>query len=132
MTTIATNWDSTFTATSIASSTITNGSNATTAAIDNQTKVGTEVSVTIAYGGTATAGCIVNVLRMVDDSPTYESPTNDAPWGFAMPFATSTTFHRTFTVAADRISKFKVYVANSSGASVTATVDYKQFAIQLS
>ena len=132
MTQIATAWDSIWSATSIASSTVTNGSNATTAAISNDTKVGTEISVTVAYGGTATQGVLVNVLRMVDDSPTFESATNDAPWGFAMPFATSTTFHRTFTVPSDRISKFKVYVANSAGASVTATVNYRQFTISLS
>jgi hypothetical protein len=132
MATISTNWDSTWTATSIASSTITNTSSSTTASISNSGKVGTEVSVTIAYGGTATQGVIVNVLRMVDDTPTYESATNDAPWGFTMPYAISTTYHRTFNVPGDRVSKFEVYISNNSGASVTATVDTKQFTVSIS
>jgi hypothetical protein len=131
LTTVATLWDTSWTATSIASSTITNTSNSTTSSISNSGKIGTEVSVTIAYGGTATQGVIVNVLRMVDDGPTYESAANDAPWGFSMPYAISTTFHRTFNVAGDRASKFEVYLSNNSGASVTATVDYKQFTVSI-
>jgi hypothetical protein len=131
MATLSTNWDSTFTSTSINASTITNTSTSTTAAINNSGKVATEISVTIAYGGTANQGAIVNVLRMVDDTPTYESGANDAAWGFAMPYAISTTYHRTFTVSAEKASKFEVYVSNNSGASVTATVNFKQMTISI-
>lgn len=131
MSVISTLWDSTFTATSIAASTVTNTSSATTAAIDNSSHAGTEVSVTVAYGGTATQGLVVNVLRMVDDTPTFESATTDACFGFSIPYSTSTTFHRVFSVSSDRISKFKVFVSNNTGASVTVTVKYKQYVVQI-
>lgn len=131
MSTISNLWDTTWTATSIAGSTVTNTSSATTAAIDNSAHAGAEISVTVAYGGTATQGLVVNILRMVDDTPTYESATNDSPFGFAMPYSTSTTFHRTISVAGDRVSKFKVYVSNNTGASVTVTVKYKQYVVQI-
>jgi len=131
MSTISVLWDSTWNSTSIAASTVTNTSSATTAAIDNSNHAATEISVTIVYGGTATTGAVVNILRMVDDTPTFESATNDSPFGFSLPFATSTTFHRSITVAGDRISKFKVYVSNNTGASITATVNYKQSTVQI-
>jgi hypothetical protein len=127
MTTISTNWDSSWTATSIASSTVTNTSTATTAAISNDGKSGSEVSVTIAYGGTVNQGVKVYILRDIDGT-NYEAVT-DKPWGFEMPSSVSTTYRRAFAVCADRISNFKVHVTNDSGASVTATVKTRQATI---
>lgn len=129
--TVSTNWDSSFTTTSINSSTVTNGSSATTGAIDNNNKAGTEVTVTIAYGSPANSGVIVSVLRIINGTPTYESGANDTPWSFALNYNASSTYNRAFTVPADRVSKFEVYVSNNSGASVTATVQYKQFTVQI-
>lgn len=112
-------------ATSIASSSISDAAADTTAAIDNDTKLGTNVSVEIAYGGTATEGVNVYLLRDVDGT-NYEAVA-DGPWGFAMPYATSVTRRRTFWVPG-WISKFKVHLTNDSGASVTATVRTQQAA----
>lgn len=125
---VYTNWADTWTATSIAASSITNTGTATTAAISNDGKSGTEIGVTIAYGSTADAGVDVYVLREVDGN--YET-VNDRPYGFQMPYAISTTKYRTFTVMADRVSKFKIYIENQTGATVTATISYKQATIEI-
>lgn len=123
-------WDANWTNTSINGSTITNATTSTiTTAISNDVKIVTEVSVTIAYGGTATEGVKVYLLRDVDGT-NYET-TNDLPWGFQMPFSTSVTRYRTFTVSGSSISKFKILLSNNSGASVTATVKYKQATVNL-
>lgn len=103
---------------------MTNTSTATTAAISNDNKSETEVSVTIAYGGTADEGVKVYILRDVDGT-NYEAVA-DGPWGFMLPYTISTTHRRSFTVAGDRVSSFKVHVTNDSGATVTATVRYRQ------
>ncbi len=130
MTTFNPNWETNWTTTSISSSSISNSSTATTSsAIDNDNKACTEVSVSIAYGGTATEGCKVYLLRDIDNT-NFET-TSDLPWGFQMPFATSVTRVRTFTVNGSMISKFKILVSNASGATVTATVRYKQATIDL-
>lgn len=125
MASIGINWDSTSTATSIASSAITNSSSATTsAAISNDGKAATEVAVSITYGETANEGAKVYLLRSADGT-NFEAVA-DAPWQLEMPYTTSTTHRRTFAVAASMVSSFKVAVSNSSGASVTATVVYRQ------
>jgi hypothetical protein len=127
MATFNPNWDTNWTNTSINGSSITNSSTATTATVDNDNKSSTEVSVKIVYGGTANEGAKVYLLRDTDGT-TFEG-TTDLPWGFQMPYAVSGTRYRTFTVAGSMISKFKVLVSNASGATVTATVKYKQATI---
>jgi len=122
-------WDANWTNTSINSSAVTTGSTATSAAISNDVKIVTEVSVTIAYGGTATEGVKVYLLRDIDGT-NYET-TNDMPWGFQMPFSTSVTRYRSFTVSGSSISKFKILVSNASGATVTASVKFKQATVNL-
>ena len=121
-------WDSSWTATSINASAISDSSSATSAAIDNDDKSGTEVSVTVAYGGSATDPITVYLLRDVDGT-NYESE-DDKPFGFQMPVTASGTHRRTFFVCGESVSKFKVKVVNTSGDSVTATVRYKQMIIE--
>lgn len=117
-------WPLTWTATSIAASTVTNGSTATTAAISQAAKTATEIAITIVYGGTATAGAIIYLLRDVDGT-NYEAVA-DVPYGFTMPYSASTTYRRAFAVQGTDASRFKVMVSNPSGASITATVSYQQ------
>lgn len=124
MSSITPNWETAWTTTSISASAITDGSSSSTAAISNDLKSESEVSVTILYGSTATEGVMVYVLRDVDGT-NYEA-TTDGPWGFMMPYTVSTTHRRAFTVSGDRISSYKIHLVNNTGASVTATVRYKQ------
>ena len=49
----------------------------------------------------------------------------DNPFAFSMPYTISTTHRRTITVFGET-SNFKVHLRNDSGASVTATVRYRQ------
>lgn len=121
------NWDTSWTNSSINSTSISNSAVNTTGAIDNDNKSGTEVSVSIAYGGTASEGVKVYVLRDYDGT-NYEAVV-DGPWGFMMPYTSSTTHNRTFTVLGNSVSKFKVHLTNGSGASVTASVKTRQFTI---
>ncbi|WP_166820526.1 hypothetical protein [Thalassoroseus pseudoceratinae] len=121
-------WDSSWTATSINASTISDSSSATTAAIDNDDKSGTEVSITVAYDGTASDPVTVYLLKDVDGT-NYESE-DDKPFGFQMPVAASMTHRRTFFVCGESVSKFKIKIVNDSGDSVTATVRYKQMTIE--
>lgn len=102
---------------------IANSASLTTDPISNDEKLNTEVSIEIAYGGTANEGVRVFILRDVDGTE-YEGAA-DAPWGFAMPHATSVTRRRTFTVPAS-IGRFRVLLTNESGAEVDASVRYRQ------
>lgn len=115
-------WDSAWATTSI-NGNITNTSTSTTAAISNDLKAATEVSVEIAYGVTASQGVKVQILRDVDGS-NYEASA-DAPFEFEMPKTVSTTHRRTFTVPGS-VSNFKVSLSNNSGATVTAVVRTRQ------
>lgn len=103
---------------------ITDGSGYTSAAISNDAQLATEISVEITYGATASEGAKVYVLR--DGADQYED-VDDNPWGFEMPYSTSTAYQRTFTVPAS-IGRFKIYVGNDSGATVTLELDYRQSA----
>lgn len=115
-------WTLTWTATTIDADTIADAADLTSDAISNDTKLDTEVAVMIAYGATANQGVKVYVLR--EGASAYEAEA-DNPWGFEMPYSTSTTHRRTFTVPAS-IGRFQVLLTNDSGASVTADVDYRQ------
>lgn len=126
MVTYNANWAGSWTATSIAASTVTNSSTATTAAIDNDNITSTEIAVTIVYGGTTNEGARVYVLR--DVGGTYEVIV-DGAWGFMMAYSVSGTYRRSFVVQSINASKFKVMISNSTGASITATVSYKQATI---
>lgn len=127
MATINPNWDTAWTNTSILASAITNGSTATTAVISNDNKTGTEISVDVDYGATANEGVKVFVLRDINGTD-FESSV-DSPWGFMLAFAISLTRRRTFTVAGDMTSDFKIHVSNASGATVTADVKYRQMTV---
>jgi len=118
------NWDAAYAATSINASAVANAAVATTAAITNDGKIATEISVTVVYGATATAGLIVYLLRDVDGT-NYEAVA-DKPWGFEMERAVSATYRRVFAVSAGEMDNFKVHVTNNSGASVTVTVRTRQ------
>lgn len=111
--------------TSLNGSTITNGSESATGAIALDGYLGVEVSVEVAYGGTASAGVQVHILGDIDGT-NYEARA-DLPHGFEMPKTTSTTFRRRFKVSAQDYANFKVNVYNPSGASVTVTVRYRRF-----
>jgi hypothetical protein len=125
-TSIYPNWDNAWTATSIASSSISNAGSATTSAvISNDGFAATEVAVTVAYGA-ATEGVKVYILRDVDG--TYET-VNDTPFAFQMPYTTSGTRIKTLLVSGTAVSQFKVKVTNDSGASATVTVSYKQMVL---
>ena len=114
--------DASFTNTSINSSAITDTSTATTAEIDNDNKLVTNVSVTIVYGGTATEGVIVRILQDVDGT---NSESDDGAWAIEMPFSVSGTERKVLQVNGE-VAKFKVKLTNDSGATVTATVKTKQ------
>jgi len=58
------------------------------------------------------------------DGTNFETE-SDAPWGFSMPYATSVTRRKVFTVPGS-IGSFKILLTNDTGASVTADVDYRQ------
>lgn len=117
-------WDAAWAATSINASALANAGSLTTAALSNDQKTATEVSVEIAYGGTVNEGVKVYVLRDVDGT-NFEAVA-DLPYGFELPRAASTTFRRSFTVPAGEVSAFKIHLTNNSGASVTATVRTRQ------
>lgn len=117
-------WDASWTTTSIASSSITTGSNATTAAIALDGAISCLVSVSIAYGGTATEGAKVYILSDTDGT-NYEAVADNPARVYQLPYSTSTTYRRTFAIPATDYDDFKVHVTNDSGATVTATVDYK-------
>lgn len=122
MVTFNPNWSS-YSATSIAASSITNTNTATTAAINLDNLSACEVAVTIAYGNPADEGIKVYVLRECESGVWEEVASN--PWGFMMPYGTSVTRRRSFSVAASMVSNFKIHLTNNSGATVTATVSYK-------
>lgn len=124
MTTIVADWQSAFQPTSIAASSVGNGSSATTAAIDCDGHSFVEVSIKCVYGNPANNGLKAFILRMVDDTPTYESQ-NDQPQGVELAYATSGTRVKTFTIDCRMVSKFKIQVQNDTGATVTVTVNYK-------
>lgn len=116
-------WDASWTTTSI-DGTMTDGTSQSTAAISNDGKVATEISVDVDYDSTANEGLLCYVLRDINGTD-YETA-NDSPFGFQMPYAISQTRRRTFTVAGDRVSRFKVQLQNNTGGTVTATVKYRQ------
>lgn len=103
----------------ISGSNIADAGDATSDEISNDGDLATEVSIEIAYGATANEGVKVYVLRDVDGT-NFEAEA-DSPWGFEMPYSTSTTHRKTFTVPGS-ISAFVILLTNDSGAQVTATV----------
>ncbi len=117
-----TDWDDSYT--TQVDDPIADGNDLCTEAIDNNGKWGSEVTVTVEHGGTANCGVKVYVLRQVDTT-TYEDMHSD-PWGFEMPYDTNQTVYRTFFVDGVSVSKFKVFISNSSGGSVDVTVKTKQ------
>lgn len=123
---IAPLYDSSWTTTSINSSAIADAGTDTTGIISNDTKGGALVSVEIAYGSPASEGVKVYVFGDVDGT-NYEAVA-DGPWGFQMSNTASTTHRKTFQVFGRDYDDFKVHLTNDTGASVTATVRYKQFA----
>lgn len=116
-------WDAAWVITSINASAIADAASAVTAAIDNDTKLATRVSVEIAYGATVNEGVKVYVLANIDD--TLFEDTVDDPFSFEMPSAVSATRVRAFAVPGT-IDQFKIKLTNDSGAQVTATVRTKQ------
>lgn len=118
-------WDASWTTTSINASTVTNSGTAVSGKISNDTKISTEISIDIDYGGTATQGVFCYLLRDIDGT-NFESASTDEPFGFELPYAVSSTRRRTFQVSGDKVSDFKIHLSNSSGADVTATVRYRQ------
>lgn len=121
------NWAAAWSNTSINGGSISDASNATTAAISNDEVGGTEVSVRVTYGGTATEGIKVYVLRDLDGT-NYET-VNDNPWGIELPYAVSGSRSRVFTIPSQLASNFKIHVTNDSGAAVTCTVKTRQFTL---
>lgn len=110
---------------------ITNGNTATSAAIDNNGYILTDISVTVTYGTTANQGINIYVLSDIDGT-NYQN-VNDGPWGFQMAYSTSTTYHAQFTVLANMVQKFQILLQNNTGATVAACyVRYKQATIQQS
>lgn len=116
-------WDSAWSSTSI-DGTMADATSQTTAAISNDGKVVTEISVSVTYGGTTDQGAQVYVLRDIDGT-NYET-SDDKPFGFELPYSTSSTRNRVFTIAADRVSDFKVEVSNDTGDTISTTVLYRQ------
>ncbi len=116
-------WNAAWTATSIASSAVSNGGSATTGAISLDGAIACDISIECAYGGTATEGLKVYILRDIDGA-NFES-IDDNPYGFSLAYAASVTRRKGFSVPAQGLSAFKVLLVNDAGASVTATVRYK-------
>jgi hypothetical protein len=116
-------FDNSWQTTSIAASTIANGSSAVISApisLDGKTAV--LLGIVIAYGATVNKGA--EVFQLCDVNGTYESRATDAPYGFELPRAASTTIRRARklpAVAAD----VKYEINNNTGAQITATLVYK-------
>lgn len=131
MATFNPNWDTSWTTTSINADALTPSDTIQTASpISNDGKAVTEISISVTYDSGAVGGITVYVLRDVNGTD-YEDPDNDLPWGFAMPYAVSTTCHRLFSIPGNMISKFHIYISNDSGDDATVTVSYKQATIDL-
>lgn len=115
-------WDASWTVTSIEADTITDTNSLTTAAISNDGKLMTEVSVEIIYPVSTTEGVVVYVLR---DSEGTDEAVIDAPFSFVMPHTASTTHQKVFSVPPS-YSSFKIHLVNDSGQTITADVNFKQ------
>jgi hypothetical protein len=116
-------WDTNWSTTSIAASSVTNTSTATTAAISLDQKIACQISVACAYGGTATEG--LKVYLLADSNSTDEAVADVPARAYQLPYSTSTTYRRVYSIPATDYSSFKVHVTNNSGATVTVTVTYK-------
>lgn len=122
-------WEDTWTATTLAGTSVADGANGETGAISADQKYATLISVEIAYGATVNESAEVLVLTETDDGPGYEAEA-DQPTTIAMPATASTTHKRTFTLRAESAADFKIAVSNGTGASITATVRYKQATLE--
>lgn len=116
-------WDAQFTLTSINASTIANNANLKTQTISSTNKEVTEVCIEVAYGGVATSGARVYIVRNVKGSDEVET---DNPYGFELPFSVNKTYRRNVTIDALDMAEFKVLIVNASGGSITSTVSYRQ------
>lgn len=101
---------------------IATGAQAAGTAVSNDGKLDTEVSIEVQYGATYAADVVLYLLRDVDGT-NYEG--QETAQGYAVPGAASTTRRRTVTVPAS-VGRFKPFVDNPSGASVTVTVRTRQ------
>lgn len=101
------------------------GSNTSTA-VSNDTKLGTEIGVTCAYGATATEGLKVYIAAEIDGT-NYET-VNDVPMFISLEYAVSATRYKRFWVPGST-GDFKIICTNDSGASVTVDVDYRQHTV---
>lgn len=94
-------------------------------AVSSSGALDTEISVEVAYGSPASADVVLYFLRETGGSSNggYEDINTAA--GYAVPGAASSTRARTFTVPAS-FGRWKPFVQNPSGASVTVTVRTRQ------
>lgn len=115
-------WDDAWSITSIEADTIANGATLTTAAISNDGKLMTEISVDIIYHASSTKGVVVYALR---DSDGTDEAVADTPFSFVMPFAAGATKQKVFSIPPS-YSKFKIHLTNDGGQTITADVNFKQ------
>ena len=92
--------------------------------IDNAGKISTEVSVQVAFNGSATLGADIIVEREYDGNvtPLYEA-TAGAPWIVPMPFLAGATYQRVITLPADMVGSAQVRVRNNQAATHAITVN---------
>lgn len=100
-----------------------NAADLTSAAVDNNGNLATEVSIEVDYHASSTQGIYVYVLRDIDGT-LYEAE-SDKPWGFQMPFTAGATHRRTFVVPGS-VSNFKILVTNDGGQAVTVEMNTRQ------
>lgn len=128
MTTYSVLWDTSWTATSIASTVIANAGNATTAVIDNQNKFATQIAVRVQYSSTPSAGIIVYILGDIDGTDYQTSADN--PFSVQIPGTASGIFNTVIPVLGTMQRRFQVQLVNNSGVSATCSVNYMQNVIQ--
>jgi hypothetical protein len=114
-----------FSALGSANQTIASATSLVFGGIDNNNKIGSEVSVQVTYDATATQEAVVQIERDIDGT-NYEGEAS-APWAVSIPFEAGTTKERTITIPGDMVSRCQIRVVNDSGADLTnVNVRYKQ------
>ncbi|OGT57692.1 MAG: hypothetical protein A3E01_02840 [Gammaproteobacteria bacterium RIFCSPHIGHO2_12_FULL_63_22] len=108
-------------ATSIAASSIANTATDTTGEISGDA-ASIEFGFQIVYGGTATQGVKAYLLH---HSGTAYQDVSDNPPAIELPYSVSGTHDFSWTVTGLAAGKYKVHLTNNSGATVTATVNYR-------
>lgn len=113
----------TWTATSIAGNTITNGSSSVTAAIPMNNQLGAQIGVTLTYGATKNQNAIVNVLENVNGN---DETRENSSFSLAVQGESTETHYKSFALQTIDFVEPKIEIVNDTGSDVTAvSVHYR-------